>query len=326
LKDFEIMICERQEYNLFLDMANIAFGHDAPSEWMQKNMPLCTPYERDATDDEIAKHYIAMQDGAVIGAVGAYPFDWMVAENKEASAQFLRKAFGIGQVCCEQKNRGRGVMRTLLERAITDMTNAGAVLGFLSGDRFRYSHFGFDFGGANAVFEFSQARLSQRTTVEGMRVHKATHEDIPVLNEMYEKLPSRLLRSENTWDKHLRSLPRVWLLAEQDQKKAFACFQTARGIVEAQGDPELLKQLILWILREWELEKAEVYYPHAAYLNDSVYQMLYEQASWMHVQPLSLIATDLPRLRQQLSFEAAPPLRLEPITPLVVWLSEADNI
>lgn len=285
--DFTIKRCERAEYQEFLAMANDAFGFKAENEWFEKNVPNCTPYAKDALDCEIEKNFIALCGGKVIGAVGAYDFDWIVSD---AGDVFTVKAFGIGQVSCLPEFRGNGVMTSLLNHAIGLMADEGRVISFLGGDRFRYNHFGFNFGGNTVKFNLEKHRFEKMVEPNNHQARIAKFADYIELNALYETLPSYIKRSELAWKRHLDRYNHEFIIGELEGKKGYICVKNGNTCVEAAGECDIVLNLLNTYMHEKERNNLRVCYPYMRCLPDKLAQTLYNVASWVDVSPYGLVS------------------------------------
>ncbi len=100
----------------------------------------------------MADYVLYESAGELWGVVGAYPYDVRI------HGVTFRMA-GIGQVITRPDRRGRGVMTALLDRALGDLRADGVEAAWLSGDRLRYSRFGFVPGGRALRFVTSARYL-----------------------------------------------------------------------------------------------------------------------------------------------------------------------
>lgn len=113
-------------------MLDRSFGKTEP-DWFLCQLPHLF------SDTAIGQHSLSIEDGAILGCVGCYPFAATLHGHE------MRLA-GIGQVATVPEARGRGLMTGLLEAALR--TAGDADLFWLYGDRQRYGRIGFAPGGA----------------------------------------------------------------------------------------------------------------------------------------------------------------------------------
>ncbi len=281
--NFTIQRCGSAEYSQMLVMLNTAFGHSGET-WFEENLSNCTPFEKDAQANEIANHFIAVSEHQVIGAVGAYPVDWAVSFGDK---KYAVNAYGIGQVSCLPEYRNRGVMTGLLNAAASEMSARGCTVSFLGGDRWRYSHFGYDFGGNCAEFYFSQNRLGKSPDSHLSVCDRiANKNDIPLLNSMYEQLPSYTKRDTHTWEKQMKRKDVTFLIGLQEEQTAYICIKNKK-CAECSGNPKGIISLLYAYMKKHEVSDIRVCYPFA---DDAAAQTLHQYCSWLNVSAYGLVA------------------------------------
>jgi len=285
--DLFIERCSREKYREFLTVVNNAFGHQAEDEWVENDTPNCTPLEKDARDSEIEKHFIASVDGKIVGTIGAYAFDWLVSDGETV---ITIEAFGTGQVCTREDFRGRGVMSALMKHALKEMTNAGKVISFLTGDRFRYQHFGYDLGGNTAKFSLSKNHFGKSIELLNIDSRAARPADWRKLNSLYETLPSYLKRDELAWKRHLERYNFSFIIGEHKGKTGYICVKDENECVEAAGDRAVVLNLIHALIQREKLDEVRVHYPYMSGLPDELSEALYRAASSAEVSPYGMIA------------------------------------
>ncbi|MDR1533416.1 MAG: GNAT family N-acetyltransferase [Clostridiales bacterium] len=311
---FEIKRCGREEYKQFLSTANDAFGYGAENEWFQKNCSHCTPYPDMADEEDIRSHVIAVSGGKVIGGVGAYELELALSEDgpRLPGERFTFKAAGIGQVCCLREYRGGGVMRAALTAALAESTEKGAVLAFLSGDRFRYGRYGFDFAGNELRLSYRRHRLAAMLDGAGHgspaghggkqpRLRVWTPEDFSEISGMYTSLPSFVQRDERGWRKKLGRANYSWLIGDTpevpapDGGQAYMAFNNEDGcIVELCGQPHPALAMILRHMEDRNMESVTVCRPLRQRGADALTDALWNAASGVSVCPSDLAAVLAP--------------------------------
>lgn len=138
-----------------------AFGSDVFSRSGDRtDFPTLLPKLYGEEVDLSECHYLARSGGALVGVVGAFPLE----------ANIMGRPFkvcGIGTVCTHPEYRGKGIMRTLLRSALTDMRGNGAAFSVLGGRRQRYEHFGYEPCGT--MIEFTATEENLRPFFDGAR-------------------------------------------------------------------------------------------------------------------------------------------------------------
>ena len=361
--DFDVRRCRREDYKEFLDVLNEAFGHDPQTCWFQQNIDNCTPYPETAGDDQIARHVIAAErpGGAIMGGVGAYPFELVVSEDAPGGMRFSLPSIGIGQVCCIPKYRNRGVMSVTLKTILDDAVRDGAILGFLGGDRYRYGRFGFDYGGAAVSLDFARKRLQTATSAKTLETRPAGEADITLLNDMYETYASYTKRDPANWKMHMNRPSFSWVIGELGGKIAYLSHNAGKTrIVELRGDPDTALAMVLHHMETNELDRISVSAPLAPGRDDPLYELLRAASSHTRVQPcgMNLLALLSPEKLYDIFSPLIAHVGLTPgsdeekcvlikylisapghpypkatlrggllaLRPLSIWLPEADNV
>lgn len=294
----KIKRCERNEYSALLDMLNAAFGHPASgpgAHFFERNVSMATPFIDDASDEMIARHMIAIDGGEVIGCVGAYPCTMLEAGGRRIGA------YGIGQVACDSRFRGMGVMTSLMSEQLKDADAQGRSLGFLGGSRHRYKNFGFDFGGFRVDFAFDPKHIDAGRSA--MRPMEAA--DIPALMNMHEKFPVRIERTPEYWVRLLKRENYAGYVSGDLSAYAFAL---SRGpaldeksvITEVQGDPSAALALVGDICgkrgernecgeaKRGKPRNITVQHPYLPACGDPVYNALYSACEHFCIYPACL--------------------------------------
>ena len=347
--------CDRTRYPEFLRKLHEAFDY-RPKEWFQKNLTNCTPYPDFATDEEIANHLLCVEGGEIIGGLGAYPADWAVSDIYGNRATV--GAYGIGQVFCVAKHRNRGVMTALMNETERHMRSQDRTVGFLGGDRHRYGHFGYGFGVNSVRYEFRKTRFLQSKDAAGLVVRQAGANDIDELNEMYDTLPSRILRDARAWERQMKRHNFKWAIALLDGKKACAAYETPERVAELCGDLDAAAALLAHLFGQCGTDKLTVSHPMQNGINSEIGRMLHDNASMIAVESTGLVSIidawglleKMPRILDEIPVtlkDLAPDRRtelarrlfgyahrplpecargLEKTAPLCAFISEADHI
>lgn len=128
---------QADQFDEYVDFINYVFGFNGNEQDFPKLLPKL--YRREL--DPAGNSFIAMEDGKIKAAVGAFPGELQVC------GQSL-KIIGIGNVSVHPYSRSKGYMKKLMVMAVDDMIAQGADLSALSGQRQRYNYFSYDYTGA----------------------------------------------------------------------------------------------------------------------------------------------------------------------------------
>ena len=142
-----------EDYQRLIEMANRAFHPEQHTEDFAKDtspesfFPRILPklYQ----NIKIAPmHYLAIQDGKIVGIVGNFDLPTMVSGEK-------LKVVGIGTVSTHPEHRREGHMIRLMNDSIAHAKEIDADYLVLGGERQRYEHWGFGQAGVNPEFELN---------------------------------------------------------------------------------------------------------------------------------------------------------------------------
>ncbi len=161
-----------------------------------------------ADEGEPKGSYIVEDKGKILSHVGLYPIELVAAGVKLTAG-------GIGNVATHPEARGRGYMRKLLERAISDMEEGGVHISVLWGDRQRYGNFGWEVAGEKLNLSFS-ARSFEKA---GVKEIKDIEEVEPVsavaeIRKLHKNIAFRAERGKKLKGVMSRNNNRVWLSSE----------------------------------------------------------------------------------------------------------------
>ena len=164
------------EYPELLPFLDRAFGFDPERNGFLTFLPKL--YRREA---EPWKYNLAVRDpetGALNAVLGIYPLSLLVAGRSLSCA-------ALGNMGVDERARGRGLMTTLMQEAVSRCLAAGYDLAVLGGQRQRYAPFGFEPTGADRVFRLTAANFRHcfGKTPNDVTVRPVTATD-PVLREI----------------------------------------------------------------------------------------------------------------------------------------------
>ena len=315
----ELKICTTNEYPHLLDVLNEAFGF-GETEFFQRELTHCTPYPNIATTSEIEHHMICVIDGQIVGALGTYPMDIVIGETNETI-----NAYGVGQVCCLKQYRNRGVMTALMKNSAKRMHEEGRTIGFLTGDRRRYGHFGYDFGGSVTSYTLDKLLLAKHIAIPGLTgayqdknprhqadslsqgstyvkrncfstgknltTRQAVYDDWHELNEAYQTMPFYVKRDARKWELHFKRTNLQWHIGECEGRKGYIAVKEPGTIVELYGDPHVLTEMLLDRANSLE-EGKRLNITYATGINTPIGKLLYNTAAGISNRPVGLFAGD----------------------------------
>ena len=131
-------------FDEYVDFINYVFGFNGNSDDFKKLLPKLYRYELDPAGNS----YVAVENGKIRAAVGAFDHDIVVCGK-------LLKTRGIGNVAVHPYERSRGFMRKLMNMAVDGMVADGVALSVLGGRRQRYNYFSYDKLGSEISMSFN---------------------------------------------------------------------------------------------------------------------------------------------------------------------------
>lgn len=163
-------------YDDYMDFINYVFGFNGNSSDFKKLLPKLYRPE----DDPAGNSYVAVDDGKLKAAVGAFDLDVSVA------GEVLRTR-GIGNVAVHPYARSHGYMRKLMNEAVDDMIRDGIDFSTLGGRRQRYNYFSYDKAGESLSLSFNSDNMRHTfgyPRTHAMAVRKISNADATALDHI----------------------------------------------------------------------------------------------------------------------------------------------
>ena len=164
-------------YDDYMDFINYVFGFNGNSSDFKKLLPKLYRPE----DDPAGNSYVAVEDGKLKAAVGAFDLDVSVA------GEVLRTR-GIGNVAVHPYARSHGYMRKLMNEAVDDMIRDGIDFSTLGGRRQRYNYFSYDKAGESLSLSFNSDNMRHTfgyPRTHAMAVRKISNADATALDHIF---------------------------------------------------------------------------------------------------------------------------------------------
>ncbi len=150
----EIIRLQTADYEEAMDFMNLVFSlGGAPT-----NFPHLLPKLYKPDDHLLQYNYAIKHNNKIRAVVGSFPL------QLSAGGEILKVA-GIGGVSTHPGERRTGLMRKLMEAAVSDMDQDGCDLSVLGGQRQRYGYYGYEKGGSILSFHLTKTNL--RHTLRG---------------------------------------------------------------------------------------------------------------------------------------------------------------
>jgi predicted N-acetyltransferase YhbS len=214
-----------------VDFMGMAFGFESP-----RDFPMLLPQIYRPTDEWMRCNYAIRRDGQIVSMVGAYPRDWQIGDE-------TLKLVGIGGVCTHPDYRGQGLMKALMNRAVSDMKLEGCHISWLGGQRQRYQHYGYEKCGAESHFTLRRANFRNADFTPGEIRFEPMGEHYPdriaLAKVFHEAKPMHVQRSKEDFVLFLLcgfSEPWVALNAEGKVLGYLVTTPDTRGIREIASD------------------------------------------------------------------------------------------
>ena len=168
-------------YGDYIDFINYVFGFDGHNENFFSLLPKLYKPEYKPLESS----YVALIDGKLRAAVGAFDHEIMVSGTKLSCR-------GIGNVAVHPNTRSKGYMRRLMDMALDDMLRDKIDLSVLGGRRQRYNYFSFEKTGSLYEFAINDDNLrhcfgADRTAYDTVTLANLNENDTAMLNNI-EKL------------------------------------------------------------------------------------------------------------------------------------------
>ena len=182
---------EREAYVAFADMV---FGASGDSTRFETDVPKVYAPGVDSAD----MHYLAVDDArGIVGLAAVLP-------GEICAGGVALKTGYIGTVCVHPQARGEGHMKRLMAMALDDMRANGTDLALLNGQRQRYEHFGFAFGGEMLRFTLSEGCVrhalrgvpNEDVCIEPMRPGSP---EVPLALALHDARPVRFARDADSF-------------------------------------------------------------------------------------------------------------------------------
>ena len=215
-----------EQFDEYIDFINYVFGFNGNEQDFPKLLPKLYRPELNPAGNS----FIAMEDGKIKAAVGAFPGEIKVC------GQTL-KIIGIGNVSVHPYSRSKGYMKRLMTMAVDDMIAQGADLSALSGQRQRYNYFSYDYTGS--VYNYTVDTTNLRhcygnapLTVTMTEVLPTDDEALDFIAALMAKSPYVAIRSREELYHILRSWEATPYIFTEDDRKVGYCVIQGSAVTE----------------------------------------------------------------------------------------------
>jgi len=277
-KDIKLKKLPIERYGELLRILDKAYKMKE-DKWFMKNLPHIYPSEdmvnigdmSDVSDINDVKcgqakkmvqwNYINEEDGEITSGLGIFP---QKLRAKCAGKDIVIDLGGIGSVFTVEEHRGKGGMSSTLNDAIEIMKEDKYHLSWLSGDRYRYRNYGWDYAGSYYKFTVYMRDIERYfPDIKECNAVTPINEHISSLKRMYSMFESGIVRDDEMWKTHLSRKNLNWSYLEKDGKEAYFVQygKNADFIPEIQGNVECVAMLLMNHMKKENLEKVNILAP-----------------------------------------------------------------
>ncbi len=213
----------------YMDFINYVFGFNGDSSDFKKLLPKLYKYEYEPA----VSSYVAVEDGKLKSAIGAFDHDISVCGN-------LVKTRGIGNVAVHPYARGKGYMKKLMNMALDDMEKEGVALSVLGGRRQRYNFFSYDKLGQAVSMSFNSDNFrhtygkDRKHTLSFKTLKAGDVETVYKIKELSESHPFYAMREVDKYFEIISS----W------HQKAYVAFENGEFVGYAVGKGSDINELL----------------------------------------------------------------------------------
>ena len=150
-------------------------------------------------------HFLAKQDGKIVGCVACRPTELIFGD------QTLSCGF-VGSVSVHPYHRGEGHMKRLMGDLIAEARNKKYDMLILGGQRQRYNYFGFERAGLKLNYTITKTNVRHAldgADVTGIAFRPMTQEDAPMCYRLWQRNSARAARTPEGFLMELRSWNRT---------------------------------------------------------------------------------------------------------------------
>lgn len=213
----------------YMDFINYVFGFNGDSSDFKKLLPKLYKYDYEPA----VSSYVAVEDGKLKSAIGAFDHDISVCGN-------LVKTRGIGNVAVHPYARGKGYMKKLMNMALDDMEKEGVALSVLGGRRQRYNFFSYDKLGQAVSMSFNSDNFrhmygkDRKHTLTFKTLKAGDVETVYKIKELSESHPFYAMREVDKYFEIISS----W------HQKAYVAFENGEFVGYAVGKGSDINELL----------------------------------------------------------------------------------
>ncbi len=185
---FEISRGTAEQFEEILDFLDFVFSKNSVPHDFQAWYPNL--YQK--TDESMRNTINLWENGKIKGSILAFPRRMKLLDSEIT-------VMGIGSVAAHPRERGRGIMTTLMEYNNKEMKAAGVHMSNLGGMRSRYNHFGYENAGNTYSVTVHRGVAERAAKPSGYTFRRFSYEESPVaeMKALYDAKPVHYVYDES---------------------------------------------------------------------------------------------------------------------------------
>ena len=138
------------EFNELIDLMDFVFSKaHSPTDFMTLLPGLYHPTQECADN-----HWVVREQGRLVSSIGTIPSVIVMGDKRI-------KLEGIGGVCTNKREAGKGYMRAIMEEILEYYRRDGVMLSYLTGERKRYQRYGYEKAGMAHEFYITGKNVAE---------------------------------------------------------------------------------------------------------------------------------------------------------------------
>ena len=195
MSELIVRLVKTDEFDALMELMNTAFSFEKDEEKFEHILPKL--YFK---DNKEMIHYGAFLDGLLVASIGLY---FMTFKSEFG----VLKVGCVGAVSTHPDYRKNGYFTLIMKKILSYAKRHRFDMLLLTGNRFRYSHFGFENAGRKMVVGISKrtSKLLESEMFEVSKLEQNNINDISDCFDLYNKQPQRILRTKVNFYNHVIS-------------------------------------------------------------------------------------------------------------------------
>lgn len=188
--------------------------------------------------DSMGRNFVIRSGGKIVSMAGLFPLDVKLGEIR------LRVA-GVGGVCTAPEHRGKGGMTALMTLVREEIASEGYPLAWLTGERERYLHFGWEKAGTDIVSRILKLKPDENALKWKVSEINAAQDPLERIFEAREAAAVKGLCDDDTLRRKLQRLQlEIWQATLGPGFAYAAVNRKGAWLAEWGGDVEGVRALV----------------------------------------------------------------------------------